>query len=370
MNSSSASRRQAPSNSGASGNASSGSNSVGTGPLNRNSTPKNSSSSNASPSANAGSSSNAGKSGSGGSWTDTISNWGSQMGDMLGDRQTTIAFMVLTVIAIIVIIIYIVYKIRNRNLQSVVMIDNPLRLYEMNQTPVKFSKNKIVPTNNGQEYTYSFWLYLVDYNTVSDQQRLIFLRNDQADIDQANPVVFMDGGTNRLYIAVKTNLANQVDNLSYLLPENNQTSKYLTAVVEYVPLQRWTNIAVVLQDNLLTLFLDGKMYSVKNVHDLWNKTAQGEERPVFKGTKGDVYVGNMSGNNTPTYGFISRLSFYNYALMEKDVMHVYSQGPTSRGILARMGLPAYGLQSPIYKINSGSGGGGSGGSSGSGSGGN
>jgi len=277
-----------------------------------------------------------------------MSSMGSSVASFVGDRQTTIAFMVLTFIAIIIIIMYVVYKIRNRNLSSVLMVEKPLKLFDMEQAPVTFASDKIVPTNNGQEYTYSFWVYIVDYDTVSNQHRRIFLRNNGSDVDQANPVVFMDGRTNKLYIAAKTNMASEVTDLEGLLPDNNNTSKYLTAVVEYIPLQRWVHISVVLQDNLLTVFKDGDMYTVKNVHDLWDSNS-GEERPIFMGTKGNVYIGHAQGNNTPTHGFISRLQFHNYALMEKDVREVYTHGPYSKGILSTMGLNQYGVQSPIYK---------------------
>lgn len=281
-------------------------------------------------------------------WMSRLGDMGNKVGQFAGDKNTIIAFMVLAFIAIIVIILYIVYKIRNRNLQSVILVDKPLKLFDMQEAPVTFSSDKIVPTSNGQEYTYSFWVYIVDYDSVSSQHRRLFLRNSGSEVDQANPVVFMDGRTNRMYIATKTNMASSVNSLDDLLPENNNATKYMTAVVEYVPLQRWVHISVVLQDNLLTVFKDGDMYTVKNVHDLWNSGA-GEERPIFMGTRGNVYVGHAQDNNTPTHGFISRLQFFNYALMEKDVQDVYAQGPTSGGVLSTVGLNQYGVRTPIYR---------------------
>ena len=282
------------------------------------------------------------------SWTDKLKSMGSKVGGMLGDRQTTIAFMVLTFVAIIAIIIYIVYKIRNKNLQSVILFDEPMKLFDMEETPKRFSSDKISPTSNGQEYTYSFWIYLVDYDSVSDQHRLMFVRNSESDIDGANPIVFMDGRTNRLFVSARTNKSTSIDGLSDLLPENSANSKYLTAVVEKIPLQRWTHISIVMQDNLMTVFNDGNMYTVKNVFDLWDVNNDGE-RPFFKSTRGNMFVGNMRGNNTPTYGYISRLMFHNYALMEKDVKEVYGNGPTSKNILSRIGMHNYGVRMPVYR---------------------
>lgn len=342
-----------------------GNSSNGTGPLNRNAA-SGESNTPASARATNGSASNAGRGNSAkasdgnnnnnnGVW-DTLKGWGADLSGKMGGRQTTIAVMVLAFVILVALIVYIVYKIRQRNLQSVVMINTPLKLYQMDKQH-KFASSQIAPTTNGQEYTYSFWLYLVDYDTVSDTHRQIFLRNSDSSLADANPIVFMDGRTNRLYISVRTNQSVQVSSLDELLPENTPTSQYLTATLEYVPLQRWLFVSVVLQDNLMTVFNDGDMYTVKNVTDLWDSTSN-NKRPFFKGTNGSVFVGASGANSSPTYGYISRLQFHNYALMESDVKALYAQGPTASGILSTMGLPSYGVRSPIYRLD------GSGGSSG------
>lgn len=315
-------------------------NNAGAGPLNRNANtaPNSTRTSNAS-AANSGATSRP--------LGQRLSQVGNAISAGLSSRSAAIAMMVIVFAALIALIIYIVYKIRARNLKSSVIVDRPMKLYNMQETPKQFGRKKMAPTINGQEFTYSFWLYIVDSDFSSDMHRLIFFRNDEADLDKANPVVFMDGRTNRLYVSARTNKSFDVDNLNTLLPEHASANNYMTAVVEYIPLQRWVNIAVVFQDNLMTVYKDGDMYTVKNVHDLWDANSDAD-RPVFSGTKGNLYVGKTADNGTDTPGFLSRLAFHNYALMDSDVHALYEKGPVGGGLL---GSVPYGVRSPIYRLD-------------------
>lgn len=281
-----------------------------------------------------------------------MSNTASTVGTNLGRRGMTIALVVLTFVAIIVIIVYIIYRIRNRNLQTIIVVNKPLKLFDM-ESPLLFERDKIPPTNNGQEFTYSFWLYLVDYDEISSNHRLVFMRNTESTLGGASPVVFLDGRTNKLYLANRTNMSNDaITSLDQMLPENNIANGYLTGVVEYVPLQRWINITIVVQDNLVMLYQDGEVYSVLNVHDLWDaSTASGSQnRPVLAGTSGDVHVGRRTTEDTPTYGFISGLTFYNHAISQRDIGTVFSAGPTPSSNQPGF-MDKYGLRSPIYKVD-------------------
>jgi len=259
--------------------------------------------------------------------------------------------VVLVVFALIIIIVYIVYRVKNDNLKSVTVISEPVKLFEVGDADVSNSKLTSVPS--GQEYSYTFWLYLLDYSNVSAEDRIVFMRGggDTSSLSKSvSPLVFMDGKTNRLYITVGTNVTAEVLDLKDFRESENLNNKMVTAVVEYVPMQRWVNVTFTVQDNLLTVFLDGDMYSVKNVHDLWNGKSD-TSRPVFKGTSGNVHVGPTSDHSEAVNGYLSGLKTYNYTVMQKDAKAIYNKGPVSRGFLERLGIPEYGVQAPIYRID-------------------
>jgi len=217
------------------------------------------------------------------------------------------------VLAILVaVILYAIYKYRQSHFDSTVLVDSPLKLYGMSE-PKKIKGSDIPSTTVGQEYSYSFWLYLVDYDDASSDHRMLFMRTgEEDDLTGANPIVFMDGRTNRLYVSVRTNRSSHIEDLGDLVSDGkaDASTNFLTGVVEYVPLQRWINVVVVLQDNLMTLFLDGDMYSVRNIHDLWDRSTS-QNRPIMAASEGDVFIGPTSQNSSNVRGFIRGVKYFN-----------------------------------------------------------
>jgi hypothetical protein len=260
----------------------------------------------------------------------------------LSDSRVLILFASVTVILIIAAIVYIVWRIKRSNLQSVDILDNPRRLYN-NTSPFTFDSSRLPATNNGQEYSFSMWLYISEFSTTQDNKLIMMRSSKSSTIENASPVVHMDSVTNKVYVSVRTNQSVATTSLSGLL--NKQTSGYMTGVIEYIPLQRWVNLTLVVQDSLLTLYMDGDIYTVESLSDFVSVKG----RPVFAGLNGDAVIGNIPGTAS-TKGFISNVRFFNYAISMSDVATIYSRGPTgSKGVLQRMGLPNYGVRSPIYR---------------------
>jgi hypothetical protein len=253
-------------------------------------------------------------------------------------------FVLITVILILVAITYIVYRIRRSDLQSVTIVKNPYRLFEQARVR-EFDSNKLPITLNGQEFTFSFWVYIASLTPASGP-RLIFMRStDDQSLGTASPLVFLDSTSNRMHFAVRTNIAARLPNLSAAI--NGSEYGYANAVVDYVPLQRWVNYVMTVRDNLLSVYQDGDIYTVENVREL--RRTGSTARPVFSGLNGSVFIGKIPG----TYeirGFIARLQFFNYALMQRDVKSLYREGPSPYNIMSRFGIDEYGIRSPVYKV--------------------
>lgn len=279
------------------------------------------------------------------------------VGTAVQSAQTSIAgkgaivvFCLVVLLLIVVVIVYIVYRMKRTDLQSVEIVKSPRNLFnESNSSAFVFPASRIPSTLNGQEYSFSFWLYLSDYMPTQNY-RMLFMRggNTSSMLGNSCPVVFLDNRTNKLYVSVRTNLSSTPSgsDLSKLLDKKRYN--IVTATVEYVPLQRWVNVTFVVQDNLLTVYMDGDMYTVENVHDLYDP-ARGTDRPIFAGLSGDVIVGNIQ-NTSTTPGFISRLKYFNYALTTRDVRSLYDKGPVNTGVLSKFGVSEYGFRTPVYRL--------------------
>lgn len=267
---------------------------------------------------------------------------------LLLNRGVFVAVVILAILLTMVFIVWLIQRIRSSNRQGVTLTSDVLPL---TQTTI-LDKASIPPTVNGQEFAYGFWVYLSGLDQTTTP-KLVLARSPDAQNGQAhtiygnaNPVVFMHESTNRMYISLTTTnmVAGDVSQLSDLLSEDvTSKSKAVTVTVDYVPLQRWVFFAVSVRDNTLTVFMDGDIYAVQTISEV-----AGQTRPVYKGTTGTVQVGDAANGIN---GYVSKVTFANYAITQRQAYAMYREGPQPRTLFSRFGLPPYGLRSPIYRLN-------------------
>ena len=269
------------------------------------------------------------------------------------DEGTMVLFVIVTLLLIVFVIVYLVYRLKRGDLKSVAFLSQSTRLYNMKQT-YRFDASQIPPTLNGQEFTFSFWLYLVEYPPL-DSHALVFCRGGSGQsVDKSNPIVFLDKSTNKLHIAVRTTalprkgLDPELQGNAVLDAVLARGSSFLTATIDFVPLQRWLHVAFTVQDNLLTVYLDGDVYTVSNLFMMKGATGA---RPVFAGTNGDVFVGALPGVTAQARAFVAKGQFFNFAVMQKEVGDLYSRGPAMPSVMGAVGLPSYGFRSPVYRLD-------------------
>ena len=110
-------------------------------------------------------------------------------------------------------------------------------------------------------------------------------------------------------------------------------------------------VAFTVQDNTLTMYQDGGMYTVASLYDMVDPT-NAISRPAFGACVGEMTIGNSSPTlSSDTTGFISRTQFFNYSLAASQVSQIYFAGPTSSNLLRSLGVPEYGVRSPVYRLD-------------------
>lgn len=274
------------------------------------------------------------------------------LGEMFAERSAIVLFVILTGIIVVLAVVYVVYKIKRTDLQSALVMQRPIKLFDMDEE-VSVGKSQLPGTLNGQEFSYSFWLYVAELQP-STTPYVIFHRASgavTATSIQANPIVMVDGKSNKLYICMRTNTSKTTGtSLADVISASstNPHENWVVATIDYVPMQRWVHVVFVVSDNILSVYMDGDMYTVENVMERVDKTTN--RRPIFAGTTGDVVVGRVPGSSD-LRGYLAKLQFFNYALTKSDVASIYASGPASRSILASLGLPAYGVRSPLYRVD-------------------
>jgi hypothetical protein len=218
------------------------------------------------------------------------------------------------------------------------------------------------------------------------QDKLLFYRGPAGDISSASVVTFMDGLTNKLYIAIKTqestltsgstvrynsNLYN-IRNLNYWLnptlrlrdvtdPLQPFINRHVILTLDYVPLQRWVHVAFVVQNNIAVTYLDGEIYGVRSTEELASSRTPELDlrgRPITtnviidKADTGNIYIGQNSlvGSTTSAPGFLSRLTFGNYAMSLDEVKNLYERGPDPKSSGGMRIVGNYGLRNPLYRF--------------------
>ena len=190
----------------------------------------------------------------------------------------------------------------------------------------------------------------------------------------------MDAASNKMYLCIKTqnstlssttvnynqDVSNVLTNNLFMNTHNltslQGTNQYLIMTIDYVPLQKWVNVALIIDNQMLSVYMDGEIYSVKSVDDFYAMNAnmpKGATLPnlIIDKSDGDIYIGAnpQSSQNITINGYLSKLDFFTYAISSVDVKKIYDQGPFSRNFMSMIGLGStYGVRSPIYNIGSAS----------------
>lgn len=273
-----------------------------------------------------------------------------------------VVLVVLVMLVIVLIMVYIIRVFKTSALKRIDLLNKIVSLDSRSNLPFTVPSGKLSVTTRGQEFTYSFWVYLSESYRASDSHKLVMMRgntsNSFTDVDAtANPVIMMDGKANSMYFALSTTATptGATYNLNCIARSAGSSctmdapTNHLVVKMDYVPLQRWVNCCFVVRDNIATLFVDSDIYSIVTTNDV--KVATNQPRPIIRGTAGDVLIGDP---NFPLNGFMSKLEFFNYALSHKQVQDIYKSGPVNSGLLSKMGIGNYGVRSPIYNMENSS----------------
>lgn len=304
------------------------------------------------------------------------------------------------VLLFIIVILYILFMMKNSKLTGKQLTSKPIKLDALT-VPLEIASGELPKPVVGREYSFSFWIYIENYdqtftrNATNKQitpiDKLIFYRGVNGDITSANPIVTMDGLSNKMYIAIKTqdstltSIPGRVDYnnnlynirfMNYFLnsklkirdtasPDQPAINKYIILTIDYVPLQRWVNVAFLVDNKITTVYMDGEIYSVKSTEEfkaLREPELDARGRPVnvnviVDKTDNNVYIGkNPSVGASKTIpGYLGKLQFFNYALTLNEIKNIYDQGPVgSRNWFGINGLGAninWGVRNPVYRLD-------------------
>lgn len=303
-------------------------------------------------------------------------------------RTAIIALIFLSFLAITFVVLYVLYLMKTYNYSKTEIITRTMSL--RNETAIGSSGKavRLPKLRNGEQQAYTFWLYLPHYVPgATAEHKLLWqstivgtpltagssspspssssttnviaapIYNHTSNLD-GSPIVFMDSRTNRMYISFRTTAASGSVRMSDLIPSGGTEvllGGYVTAIIEYLPLQRWLNFVIAIQDNVATIYLDGEVYSVKSISDVrYQMGANPPVRPSFNLYPGVSNGGDVVGGvATELAGYFSNFHFYNYLLSQKQIQSIYRSGPhagAGGGWFAWLSFGTWKLRSPFERL--------------------
>ena len=193
----------------------------------------------------------------------------------------------LYILLIIVIVVFALIVIKRWSLRKTIVEypEDAKRSFTVPSTKIKFSE-----PNQGLSFTHSMWIYVHDWDYRYMTEKHIFKKG--------GVILYLGAKNNNLYLEIPTINSTRPD----------------TIVYENVPLQKWVNVVIALNNRDVDLWLNGTLYHSRHLTNV----------PSISET--DVQYlsdGGFSGN-------ISRVYHYQTNLSKRNIENLFLLGPINR----------------------------------------
>tara|TARA_B100001540_G_scaffold308214_1_gene322555 strand:- start:3002 stop:4078 length:1077 start_codon:yes stop_codon:yes gene_type:complete len=307
----------------------------------------------------------------------------SQIQNITNRPETIIGLIILILLAIIVA--YIMYNYISTsvfNQSKLVVSSTKLPLLCNMENTLEFDRN--LTNGNGLKRSFAFWIYIKDMSN-SGYKNVLFVGNKEK-VEERPLQIFLDSKKNKMYIRFRKkeesdrgensdlfsgNTTGNINHFIDTLNRNEQISsnfrKYMKqgVCIEYIPIQRWVHIGIVVNDygnttgGSISTYVDGELVGIAGNNEELRGLGDSEDNHKYdinsldlgNTTIGQLVIGGKyeTDRSQGFPGLLSKFTIWNYDLNDRDIYNDYSEGPIDN-FLAKLGLGAYGLRSPIYRI--------------------
>ena len=184
------------------------------------------------------------------------------------------------------------------------------------------SGKKMPSAMGGVEMSTFCWLYIDNITYNYGKTRHIFTKGNISRNSRNHcPSVHMDSKTNDILIGISNKHYN--DNIK----------------LKDIPLKKWFSLAIVIQDLMVNVYLDGELYISKTM------------RSIPKINSGNLYISRKGGFK----GVISNLGIFSIPLDIPKIKRIHKKGPNKETILRKSynkikNMIGYGKPSPLDVI--------------------
>ncbi len=165
-----------------------------------------------------------------------------------------------------------------------------------------------IDAQHGIEFTYSFWMYIKNWNVKDNEWKHVFHKGNSTAIPLQSPGVWLYPKTNKLAINM-----------------NTFESVKETCEIGNLPLHKWMNITISVMGKNVDVYVNSRL----------------KKRCKLKGVPklnlGNLYINNWGGFD----GYMSRIKYFNYAIPYWKVEKLVERGPADSACIDTGESPPY-----------------------------
>jgi hypothetical protein len=166
-------------------------------------------------------------------------------------------------------------------------------------SPLTLTPNTLPGSGNTNNYTYSLWFYVNDWNYRFGEAKTILQRQDSTGM--ASPLITLG--------PMQNNLTTQV--ACYPNQRSKGAAQTFNCVVDNIPIQRWVNVTISVNGRTMDTYMNGKLVRTCVL-------------PGVVKTNGTAPI-----NITPDGGFsgwTSNIRYYAYSINPQQAWNIYTDG--------------------------------------------
>lgn len=200
--------------------------------------------------------------------------------------------------AVVVIILYIFYTtlFADKTKSSLLKLHN-------GKTPYKIVKSIGASTN----YTYSFWIYINNYNYRYSEKKEIISRGDDTTPEKVYPRIYLGENQNDIHIDITC--------------QDESTLSNHKIVIKNIPLQRWNHFIMTKSGSNVDIYIDGKLVKTSIIPGTPVNVEANTEIEVAKPNKDQ-----QDKKRTGFAGYLSKLNYFSTAINTREAYSMYKEG--------------------------------------------
>lgn len=243
-------------------------------------------------------------------------------------------FKNILIIAVVIIVLYLLYLWLFKDTTKGAIIPTTLK----GTMPESKDANTLPNGGTSLNYSYTFWIYIKDYNYNYGSPKVILDRHESTETatNHHTPLIYLGKNQNNLHVHITKQTSDSETPPPAIAGDGPK--------LEDIPLQKWCFIAVTLDNKVLDIYLDGKLVTSHYYDDVREAPKNNDIIDINTSNAPDIIKniagGSSSGDTTKKGwgGILSNLEYFDRSLNAREVYERYRSGFTgSGGLLGGLG---------------------------------